>query len=186
MTGFSEADVFALLYEYLGTSEGKAIVKDYFDSIGQGGGSGSGSGTLDNSAVNSILADIRKSFAAAVTAVIPSFHIGSISTRKLGADSNGALNASLLIDESALQRESLRRNKAQPPNTGVEDILALFTHGYSVRKKRRFGYWHSHEDARIGAKMHRAPNDFLSEFVDSMNSKYLGKCVLTLEDKYQR
>lgn len=192
MFELSESDIWELLYEYIGTSEGQADVENFLNSIGQGigvgGGSGGGlgSGSLDDKEINSILADIKRAFAAAVTAVIPSFHIGSIHTTKSGYGADGQLNASLVVDESALHRESLRRNKNQPPNTGVEDILALFTHGYTIRKKRRFGYWHSHDDVRIGAKKRRSPNDFLSKFVDDMNSKYLGKCVVTLEDTYKR
>ena len=69
---------------------------------------------------------------------------------------------------------------------GVNDILALFTHGYTLNK-RPYGFWvrnGGNSMTRIGALMHREPNLFLSEFVQRMNEEYIGQCVLALNDKY--
>ena len=37
---------------------------------------------------------------------------------------------------------------------------------------------------RIGARMHREPNLFLTEFVERKNAEYAGQCVLALDNKY--
>lgn len=149
-----------------------------------------GSGPTSKSLIESMLQAICNEFIATVQEVIPSFRGSGVHTFVDGASDNmGIVRASISVDEDALKRESLHhmnRDLTVGHGEGVRDILALFTHGYTL-SKRPYGFWVKSEGRsmeRIGARMHRDPNPFLSDFVGRMNAEYAGRCVLTLNNKY--
>lgn len=154
-----------------------------------------GFGILTQTDVETMLQEIRNEFINAVSAVIASFRGDGVFTAHGEMDECGYVQASISVDEDALRRESLHymnKNLSIGCGEGVDDILALFTHGYTL-SKRPYGFWvrdTTHISAtgqamkRIGARMHRDPNPFLTEFVKRMNEKYGDKCVVTLNNKY--
>lgn len=139
-----------------------------------------------------ILRDVRKRFVDAVLTVVSSFQSDSVSATFKESDTRGCLRASITVDENALRRESLHymnQNLSIGHGEGVNDILALFTHGYTLKNGRPYGFWvRSGGDSmdRIGARMHRDPNPFLINLVEQLNAEYEGRCALTLNSKYQR
>ena len=113
-------------------------------------------------------------------------------------EEDGRVKASIVVDESSLRRASLHYMKQSDERLmvkrgeGINDILALFTHGYTINGRRPYGFWVRDNLAaelgnpltRIGALMHRDPNPFLTEFVNEMNTEYSGICEVTLNAKY--
>ena len=137
-----------------------------------------------------IMYHIRDELRAVIEATIASFRLEAIYAEFKGFDNKGQLRASISVDESALRRESLHymnRDRTIGHGEGVDDILALFAHGYSI-DKRPYGFWvrdGGSSMTRIGARMHRDPNPFLINFVNEINAEYKGKCVVTLNNEYK-
>ena len=188
MSVISEEYIMRRLYKYVNSKAGRAKLAQrrrdiYYNS------SFSSPGVMTRSRVAAILQDIRDEFIDTVIEIIPSFRAGGVTAVAGDIDEQGYVEASLLIDEGSLHRESLHymnSNLSIGRGEGVNDILALFTHGYTLNK-RPYGFWvrnGGNSMTRIGALMHREPNLFLSEFVQRMNEEYIGQCVLALNDKY--
>lgn len=154
-----------------------------------------GAGNLTKANIEAILQEVRNDFVNTISTVIASFRGDGVLTAHGEMDERGYIQANISVDEDALRRESLHymnKNLSIGHGEGVDDILALFTHGYTLNK-RPYGFWvrdtaHASTTGqameRIGARMHRDPNPFLTEFVNRMNEKYGDKCVVTLNDKY--
>lgn len=145
--------------------------------------------------IDEVLQNIRQEFIKVVSNVITSFRGDDVFISMGERDSNGNVRASINVNKDALRRESLHyinKDMSIGHGDGVEDILALFTHGYTI-SKRPYGFWARDQRTsdlgsplvRIGALMHRDPNPFLSEFVDRMNMRYDGVCKVSLNDKYK-
>ena len=165
----------------------KEYVKDAYYSNAP---AGTGSAPTSKAHIEAMLQEICDKFIAVVKDVIPSFRGSGVHAFiNSGADDKGTVRASISVDEDALQRESLHymnKDLSIGHGEGVRDILALFTHGYTL-SKRPYGFWVKDGGLsmeRIGARIHREPNPFLSDFVQRMNAEYAGRCVLTLNNKY--
>ena len=186
------------LHEYLESDAGKKKIQQYKWDVFNGKAVGD-DGMLTKSDMYDYLFEIKELFYEGVTAVIPSFNR---SFNEINAESDyiidGGVHASVSVNESALHRSSLHyMNQKTYENTGsltishgegVDDILALFTHGYSL-SRRPYGFWvksGGKSMVRIGALMHRDPNPFLAVIVNQINEKYRGICEATLDDKYKR
>lgn len=188
----SEKYIMQRLKAFLRTDAGKAVVakcrQDAYDGLSDIGG-------ISREDVNDILLDIKLEFIEAVKNVIPSFRGECVHVSTSQMDKSGRIKASISVDDEALRRESLHymnRDLTVGHGGGINDILALFTHGYTLTK-RPYGFWvrdDAHASAtgtplvRIGALMHRDPNPFLSKFVELMNYKYADICEITLNDRY--
>lgn len=190
----SEEYIMQRLRAYVNSEAGRTKIaqhrKDVFN-----GKVRTGAGDLTRADVDTIVREIRDAFIKAVSTVIASFRGDGVLTTRGEMDERGYIQANISVDEDALRRESLHymnKNLSIGHGEGVDDILALFTHGYTL-SKRPYGFW-VHDMAhtsttgqameRIGARMHRDPNPFLTEFVNRMNEKYGDKCVVTLNDQY--
>ena len=176
MSVVSEEYIMQLLNKYIMTGAGnKKIAKIWPE--------------LSRRSAHKIARDICEKFKNVIREVIDSFRLDAIHVKMKGIDSSGRLRASIMIDEDAMRRESLHQiNKdlSIRRGEGVQDILALFTHGYTLRK-RPYGFWvrsGGNSIARIGARVHRDSNPFLINFVNQLNTEYAGRCVVTLDDKY--
>lgn len=181
----SEDYIMSRLYKFVNSEAGRAKIAQYLRDVYYSGSPVSVGGALTWSGVAAILQEIRNEFISAVIAVIPSFRADSVVAISGDMDEKGYVEASITVDEDALHRESLHytnKDSSTGRGEGVDDILALFSHGYTL-SKRPYGFW-ERAGIRIGARVHRDPNPFLSEFVDRMNAKYTGRCVLALNDKY--
>ena len=185
----SEAYAMRRLNEFIKSDAGKAklaqIRKDLLSK-----GIGGGSGALSKERAQEIIHNICEEFKIIVREVIPSFRLEAIHTEVEGFDNQGYLRANISVDEDALRRESLHymnKNLSIGHGEGVDDILALFAHGYTINK-RPYGFWvraGGNSMTRIGARMHRDPNPFLTDFVNKLNAEYAGQCAVTLKDKYR-
>lgn len=189
----SEEYIMKRLGQYVKSQAGQARItqlrKEAFNGVG-----GKGSGFLSREDVEKTLNAITDKFVSAVIAVIPSFRFAGGYT--IGdIDNDGRVKASIVVDEDSLRRESLHyvnKDLSIGHGEGINDILALFTHGYTITGKRPYGFWvrdnlsaeMGHPLTRIGALMHRDPNPFLTDFVNEMNAEYSGTCEVTLNDKY--
>ena len=185
----SEDYIMSRLYKFVNSEAGRAKIAKHNRDVYYGNAP-AGAGSLTRSRVAAILQSIRDEFISVVLGVIPSFRAGSVVALEGEMDPQGwQVEAKLTIDENALHRESLHymnKDLSIGHGEGVHDILALFTHGYTLNK-RPYGFWVRSGGTsmdRIGARMHREPNPFLTEFVQRMNAEYAGQCVLTLNDKY--
>lgn len=191
----SEEYIMRRLNKYADSKAGKERIaqlrRDIFN-----GNKGGGTGALTRARVEQVLNEVADKFISAVITVINSFRYDGVHTIVMDMDKNGYVKASITVDEDALRRESLHymnKNLSIGHGEGVEDILALFTHGYTITGRRPYGFWvrdnisseTGHSLDRIGALTHRDPNPFLLEFVDEINEEYQGVCEITLNDKYK-
>lgn len=187
----SEAYAMRRLNEFLKSDAGKAKIaqvrKDLLEK-GLGGG-----GALSKETALDIARDICEEVRKSVREVIRSFRVSSIQANFEGIDERGFLRANISVDEDALRRASLHHMNQEGQDLkisrgeGVEDIIALFTHGYKLNK-RPYGFWVRDGGTsmnRIGARMSRDPNPFLQDLVDRLNAEYEGRCTVTLNDKYR-
>lgn len=185
----SETYIMRRLGEFARSDAGKNKISK-FRKEHLGDGHGNGSGALSNEKIQKIIFDICDEFKTLVRGVISSFRIDAIHVKTHGFDDQGRFKAGIVIDEDALRRESLHymnKDMSIGHGDGVDDILALFTHGYSL-DKRPFGMWvhdGGNSMTRIGARMHRDPDPFLTDFVNRLNAEYADDCVVTLNDKYK-
>ena len=149
-----------------------------------------GGGILTKEQALEIARDICEEVRKAVREVIHSFRVSAIQAHFDGIDERGFLRANISVDEDALYRASLHhmnRDLTISHGEGVNDIIALFTHGYSL-SKRPYGFWVRNGGRsmnRIGARMHRDPNPFLQDLVNRLNAEYDGRCTVTLNNKYR-
>lgn len=198
MAIISESYINRLLRDYIKSDAGQEKIsqfkKDVFDGVKSGG-----KGLLTKDDLYQYLFDIKTMFWEAVKNEIPSFER---SYDEIHAESDyyddGGVYARISVDENALYRSSLHyMNKSEfnrsggltiDSGEGVDDIVALFTHGYTITGRRPFGFW-VHEGgesmSRIGALMHRDPNPFLKILVAEINKEYAGVCKATLDEEYQ-
>lgn len=184
----SESYIMQLLQRYVNSEAGRAKIAQHRRDVYYGNLPAS-AGSLTRNRVTAILQEIRDEFISTVISVIPSFRRDSVVAISGEMDAQGYVEASITVDEDALRRESLHymnKDLSIGRGEGVDDILALFTHGYTL-SKRPYGFWvHPGGNfmTRIGARMHREPNLFLTEFVERKNAEYAGQCVLALDNKY--
>lgn len=185
----SEKYIMQRLSEYVKSDTGKARIAQHRKDVFNGRRKG-GNGGLTRDRLESILQEIRDKFVVAVIAVIASFRGDGVTTITGEMDEEGNVRASLLVDEDALRRESLhymKKDLSIGHGEGINDILALFTHGYAPLDRQPHGFW-VHDNGvsmeRTSARLYRDPNPFLSDFVKKMNQEYSGKCFLTLNEKY--
>ena len=99
-------------------------------------------------------------------------------------------HASVDIAHDALRRESLHyttANGSRGQGRGIDDILSLFAHGYTLRGQIPYGMWDtsSGRSVFVHAKSYREPNDFLTKVCEELNRKYDGICTITLNDQYK-
>lgn len=185
----SEKYIMRRLGEFVQSDVGKKRLSQYHKEQSKHG-LGSGSGVLSEEKVQNILSDVCDRFKRLVRSVISSFRVDAIHIVIHGLENDGKLRAGIVVDEDALRRASLHYLKKDGTighGEGVHDILALFTHGYSL-DKRPFGVWvhdGGNSAERIGARMHRDPDPFLTDFVEKINAEYADDCVITLNDKYK-
>ncbi len=185
----SEAYIMQRLNEFVKTDAGKAKIAQVRKNI-VSKGLGGGSGVLSKDMAQEIIYKICEEFKKVVIGVIQSFRIDAVHANVEGFDNEGFLRANISVDEDALRRASLHRMNKDLTighGEGVNDILALFTHGYSLNK-RPYGFWvrdGGNSMTRIGARMHRDTNPFLADFVDRLNAEYEERCTVTLNDKYR-
>ena len=185
----SEAYIMRRLNEFAKSDAGKTIIAQFRKDLA-GKGLGGGAGVLSKDKAQEIIQEICEEFKAVVLEVIKSFRVDAIHAKVEDFDEQGCLRANISVDAEALQRASLHRMNKDLTighGEGVEDILALFTHGYSL-SKRPYGFWvHNggNSMSRIGARMHRDSNPFLTDFVNRLNAEYAGRCTVTLNDKYR-
>ena len=182
----SETYAMKLLYDFLKTDAGKAKISQAHKEMIEKGFGIMTSKEMAVEIIHNICEEVRK----AVREVIRSFYVSSIQAVISDIDSQGILRASISVDEDALRRASLHHMNSDltiSHGQGINDIIALFTHGYSLNK-RPYGFWVRNGGdsmARIGARMHRDPNPFLQNLVNKLNAEYDGRCVVTLNNKYK-
>lgn len=190
MGALSEEYIMQKLIQYMQTADGKKRVAQYRrDAFNNG------SSFLSKRRIAKVSDEIRDELADAILQAISSFNTGAITVNIGDMDTLGQVHASVNVDEDALRRESLHymnKNLSIRHGDGVDDILALFTHGYTL-SKRPYGFWvrdnvmsevSGRPMERIGALMHRDPNPFLAELVAELNAQYGGLCEVTLNNKY--
>lgn len=197
MGALSESYIMGLLRKYIKSDEGKAKIQEYHLSVFNGRIPDDGS-PFSREKINEYLEAIRLQVWKAIVAVIPSFarSYGNIHAELTGADQRG-IRASISIDEEALHRASLHYMNRKTfratgaltvsAGKGVDDILALFAHGYSIHGHRPFGFWvhdGGNSEEYIGARMRRDPNPFLETVVDEVNDRYHGIGSAILDKKY--
>lgn len=186
----SEEYIMKKLTKYMTTASGKERVSKYRQDAFKHGNS-----FLSEKSITKTSEEIRDELADVILRTVHSFNIGAITVDVGEMDRAGQVYVSINIDEDALRRESLHymnKNLSIGHGDGIDDILALFTHGYTL-SKRPYGFWvrdNVTADAlgqpmdRIGAMVHRDPNPFLSELVAGLNARYGNLCEITLNDKY--
>lgn len=190
----SEEYIMGRLKKYVQTKQGKARILQYRKDVFEG--KIANDKMLTKEIVTKTLADVRDALIRAIHEVIITFRGDLVYTSFSPMDDDGRVKASVTVDEDALRRESLHYMKQGDKLTishgeGVRDILALFTHGYTL-DKRPYGFWVRDNVmadigqplTRIGALTHRDPNPFLLTLVDELNKQYSGVCEITLSNKY--
>lgn len=81
----------------------------------------------------------------------------------------------------SIRKEALKR-KSLVPGEQLDDVVALFVHGYTNARASAHGEWHGHE---IHTKRDKPGNDFMQRAVDEFNNKYKDKAIATLKDDYK-
>lgn len=189
MDFISEEYIMRKLIDYTQSAQGKKrISKARRDAFNNGGS------WLSKQKVTKVTKEIKDELAEAILRVIATFDTGALAVEIGDMDDSGQVRASISVDEDALHRDSLHymnKNLSIGHGEGVHDILALFTHGYTL-SRRPYGFWVrdnimaeiGSSMERIGALTHRDPNPFLAELVAELNAQYGGTCKVTLNEKY--
>ena len=197
MSVIPEAYIKKLVSDYIKSDNGREKItqfrKDVFD------GKKSGGGLLTREDMYQYLYEIKNMFWESVKNEIPSFErsFDNIHADADYFDENG-IHAVISVDDEALRRASLHYMNKRERNEsgdltighggGVEDIIALFTHGYTITGRRPYGFWvHDGGESmgRIGALTHRDPNPFMNILIAEINREFQGVCTATLDDKYE-
>ena len=130
----SEEYVMSLLKEYAKSRYGKGFRVAGDDPLSDN----------DRLGIKLILGQIKYAFCEAVEKVIHSYRSEYVYTQITESDDEGT-HAVISVDEEELRRESLhymnKKTRTIEHGEGVDDILALFTHGYTISGKRPFGFW---------------------------------------------
>lgn len=191
----SQEYIMQRLTEYMNSKAGKDRLAD-LRKKGMTTATGLGSGAMSNQQIKTVANAIADAFASAVIEVIMSFRSEKVHVVTAQPDAQGKVRVSIVVDEDGLRRESLHymnKNGTLAHGGGVNDILALFTHGYTISSRRPYGFWvrdgvyakaTGNSMTRIGALMHRESNPFLSNFVTRMQAEYGDVCEVTLNNKY--
>ena len=192
-----EAYIKQLLKDYIESDAGKEKILQFKKDVFEGKKDGAGILTKDE--MYQYLFDIKNMFWEAVKNEIPSFErsYDNIHAEADYFDDSG-IHAVISVDEEALGRASLHyMNKNEYKESGklsigrgegVEDIIALFTHGYTITGRRPYGFWvrdGGESMERVGALMHRDPNPFLKILVETINREYKGVCSATVDSNYE-
>lgn len=183
----TQSRIMELLRDYLHSAEGQKYQKRNHIEIKDKGGS-----KQSNREIQDVLEQIKYKFIAAVQSRIPSLSANFVHANIIRREPGKGAYATITVDNNGLHRNSLFNVDKSSGETsftgeGVRDILSLFTHGYTIRSARPYGYWvqPSGEWWRVGALMDRAADPFLQNLVDDLNAKYKGRCVVTLNQDYQ-
>ena len=176
----TEQEIMAMLREFVLSPEGSALLKKHHKQLGVDKKYGE--------FVDKILGDIREKFIKAIQSKIQSFRVDAVTTYRHRAK-DGQIRAELRIDSDALRRQSLYNNTKDGERRqagGIDDILALFTHGYQTTHRVPYGYWDRSDGSSVlvRALSHRDPDAFLQKCVDRLNAQYSGVCQITLNTKY--
>lgn len=193
MAAFPAQYIRQKVQEYLSSSDGQALIRKYQWDVFEGKKAAQ-EGMLTRADTREYLTEIKEIFWNGVSEVIQSFsrNIADIYA-EIGEREGGGIKASISVNKEALHRSSLHYMRQSSDGAtsighgdGIDDILALFTHGYTLGS-RPYGFWvreNGDSMTRIGAKMHRDPNPFMQNIVNEINTKYSGICTATLDDKY--
>jgi len=172
----NERDILNLLEEYVRTLEAKKWLKDSFDvSLGSD---------------TQIVDEIRNELISAIRTVLPGFRFDLIQAVK-SRESETSAEYEIRIGEDALRRESLyytTKNGVRRQGEGIDDILALFTHGYTLKHRAPYGMWDRSDGTSVAVRAlaHRDANPFLENLCNYLNARYDGICEITLNDDYKR
>ena len=157
----SEAYAMRRVIEYLNSPAGKSKLAEQGKKISSQQVNMSRS--VSKERAMEITHSICEKFKNIVFKTIKSFRLNAIHAEIDGTDTHGCLRANISVDKDALRRESLHymnKDRSIAHGDGVEDILALFTHGYTLNK-RPYGFWVRDTGAsmtRIGARaVNRTP-----------------------------
>lgn len=118
---------------------------------------------------------------SAIMQVIPSvaqYSMSNFFTEKIESFNNKYF-VYIDFNENALRRESLN-----PSSQGVDNIIALFSNGYEIKKCKPpypYGNWHG---KKTYALRHREHNDFLSDVINDFNRSYCRNIAVVLNKKY--
>ena len=171
----NEKDILNLLQAYVRAPENRGWLKKEHD--------------VEFGVDTRILADIRRELEAAIKSVLPNFKMSSV---RFVRDSSvsGSEKYNVIIDSSALRRESLyytTKDGNRVQGEGIDDILALFTHGYTLKHRAPYGIWDRSDgdSVMVRAKAHRDANPFLQNLCNTLNAKYHDVCEVTLSDDYK-
>ena len=175
---YSAKDINALLEEYIRSPEGKRFLHEH--------NYGTHLTRLKKTQYAPILQEIREAFISAVLKVLPNFRESGVSIT-LQRSGNWAY---ITIDPTALRRESLYWESADGTKAGqgagIDDILALFTHGYTLSHRAPYGVWDRSDGTSVktAALHHRDPNPFLQNLLLYLEAKYGNVCSFVLHEDY--
>lgn len=120
--------------------------------------------------------ELRGELCSAILRVIPSFDVNAIQVIPPVKSINDSYTVKIVFPDEALQRKSLwtggNGKYMGYTGEGVYDLIGLFSNGYTANG-RVFGYWVGHENNQCyGSKLHRKPNDFISDVINSFISRH--------------
>lgn len=188
--------ILSLVNDFLSSKEGKEYVSDFFLTEKDE----TSSILSKNADVSKIVDEIKEMLFDAITREIHSFHNSRDAIKDEPSQTEGKPEIVITIDKESLHRSSLHYMNAREykktgkltigAGSGVQDIVALFVHGYTLKSRRRpFGFW-VHEggasEEYVGARRHRDPSDFLDVLIANINAIYKEMCTAYLDEKYKR
>jgi len=181
----SEKYIMSLLKEYVKSDEGRKRFAGKIKELG-------GEYTPSRREMRTITRNIRKELYQAIHEHVKSFKPQSILiSEPTVVDGRTVFNIG--FEKNALFRESLHYYQSNEDGVrekkytgaGIDDIVYLFEHGYTVHKKRPYGYWNTDQgEVWVSGKMHREPQYFLRAIVERMNVQYKDVCKVVLDDNY--
>lgn len=171
----NEKDILNLLQEYVRVPENRKWLEKHHG--------------VDIGINTDVLLEIKQELEAAITTVLPNFNMSSVRCVR-DTQVGGVAKYSIVIDITSLRRESLHyttKEGKRVQGEGIDDILALFTHGYTLKHRVPYGIWDKSDGSsmRIKALPHRDPNPFLQDLCKELNAKYHDVCEITLNDDYK-
>jgi hypothetical protein len=182
---FTEKDALKIIKQYMSSPEGKKHLEEEYNSqFKRTKISATPAGYfLDMSEMVRIASRLKEMIMIALNDSVVTFpedlELFERYIRVIGPEprADGTYVVRIVFDDKALERPSLVTTDGKPLGKGVNDIIGLFTVGYSTNYV--YGEWTTYTgldtdrgDGRIRSRAHRPPNSFMSDAISAFEREF--------------
>lgn len=165
----SEKYIMRIVKDYAKSPAGKAAIKETYGV--------EYSETLPRMKIKASSLEMKRILYSYIKAVIRSVSEDDIIIGEPFVNEVGRVCVKVSLREERMRRASLYDDKYD----GIDNIILLFSHGYSARD-HVYGWWGGNY---VRSRRTREPNSFLDDAVSEFNNKYTDFAFAVLDDKYK-